>query len=157
MRTLMSGSLLIEPIYRLYIEPKQFLKSNQIIVIYICKNYNIHDNDPFFDSFNYSFWHFPVLSNNKAVDDCENCVKVCVKKDTIKLLFYWLFLCYRNLNFMAMFNVFFKWEQQMCFSAISTKAAIGDVLGNSTKFTGNTCARVSFLRKLQALACNFVK
>ena len=58
---------------------------------HICINYNIND-DPLFDSFNYSLWHFPVLSNIKAVGDCKNCVKVCVKKYTFKLLFYWLFM-----------------------------------------------------------------
>ena len=31
------------------------------------------------------------------------------------------------------------------------------VLRNFAKFTGNTCARVSFLIKLQASACNFIK
>ena len=47
-------------------------------------------------------------------------------------------LCYRNLNLLAMFNVF-KSEQQICFSAISTKAATGGCyvkkdVGNSWKF-----------------------
>ena len=46
------------------------------------------ENEPLFDSFNYSLRNFRILSNNKAVDDCENCVKVCVKKDTIEPLFY---------------------------------------------------------------------
>ena len=31
------------------------------------------------------------------------------------------------------------------------------VLRNFAKFTGNTCGRLSFLRKLQASACNFIK
>ena len=38
------------------------------------------------------------------------------------------------------------------------EAATGGVLQkNFTKFNGNTCARVSFLIKLQASACNLIK
>ena len=31
------------------------------------------------------------------------------------------------------------------------------VIRNFAKLTGNTCARASFLKKLHALACNFIK
>ena len=47
---------------------------------YIYKKYNNDANDLNFGSFNYSWRHFSVLSNNKSVDDRENCVKVCVEK-----------------------------------------------------------------------------
>ena len=122
-------------------------------MIYICKNYNIDDNDPLFDSFNYSLWHFPVLSHNKAVNDLRTVWKSVLKKIPSNCYFIDC-LSYRNLNLMAMFNLIyirttnvFQFPCNFYKSSHRGCSAKKSVLRNFTKFTGNTCARASFKKR----------